>query len=228
MEKRFNTKLNKHFSKHNKTFFEKGSAIIRAGEEPSGAFFLKKGHVKMSYIFENGIEIIFNIFKPGSLFPIIWVVGEVENSYHYQAMTDIEVFKSSKAEVIKLLDKNPDILFELTKRIVIGFDGLLLNMRYILFGNSLLRVSSAIYIMVKRFGKKKAGGKFLVEIKLTHQDIASLSGISRETASIAIKKLERNGIITQKRGHLLVNDIKKLEKSIADISNVDISPIPNA
>lgn len=228
MDKRFNTKLNKHFSKHRKISFKKGHTIIRAGEEPSGAFFLKKGYVKMSYIFENGVEIIFNIFKPGSLFPIIWVIGEVDNSYHYQAMTDIEVFKSSKAEVIKLLDKNPDILFNITKRIVIGFDGLLLNIRHILFGNSLVRVSSAIYIMVKRFGRKKAGGKYLVEIKLTHQDIASLSGISRETASIAIKKLERSGVITQKRGHLLVNDIKKLEKSITDVSNVNISPIPDS
>ncbi len=228
MNKGLNTKLNKYFSKHKKIFYKKGSAIIRAGEEPSGAFFLKKGYVKMSYVFENGVEIIFNIFKPGSLFPIIWFVGEVDNSYDYQAMTDIEVFKSPKAEVLKLLDENPDILFNLTKRIVIGFDGLLLNIRHILFGNSLVRVSSAIYIMVKRFGRREKGGKFFIKIKLTHQDIASLSGISRETASIAIKKLERGGIITQKKGYFLVNDIKKLEESITDVSNVTISPIPDA
>ena len=116
----------------------------------------------------------------------------------------------------------------ITKRIVIGFDGLLLNMRRILFGNSLVRISSAIYIMGKRFGRRTADGKYLVEIKLTHQDIASLSGISRETASIAIKKLERDGVITQKRGHLLVNDIRKLEESVTEVSNVNISPIPDA
>jgi CRP/FNR family transcriptional regulator len=228
MENKFETKLNKHFSKHKNIFYKKGQILIRAGEEPSGAFFLKKGYVKMSYIFENGVEIIFNIFKPGSLFPIIWVVGEVENSYYYQAMTDIEVFKSPKQKIIKLLNNNPDILFNLTKRIVIGFDGLLLNIRHMLFGNSLIRVSSAIYIMVKRFGKRKMGGKYLIDIKLTHQDIASLSGISRETASIAIKKLERNGVITQQKGYLLVNDIKKLEKRIAEVSSENISPIPDA
>ncbi len=227
MDKGFNTKLNKYFSKHKKILLKRGNTIIRAGEEPSGAFFLKKGYVKMSYIFESGVEIIFNIFKPGSLFPIIWAVGGVDNSYDYQAMTDIEVFKSTKSEVIKLLDKNPDILFSLTKRILIGFDGLLVNIRHILFGNSLVRVSSAIYIMVKRFGGRMAEGKYLIKIKLTHQDIASLSGITRETASIAIKKLERSGILTKKKGYLLVNDIKKLEESITDVSNVAISPIPD-
>jgi CRP-like cAMP-binding protein len=228
MEKSVNTKLNKYFSRHKKILYKKGNTIVRAGEEPSGAFYLKKGYVKMSYIFENGVEIIFNIFKPGSLFPIIWAVGEVDNSYNYQAMTDIEVHISSKAKVIELLDKNPDILFNLTKRIVIGFDGLLLNIRHILFGNSLIRVSSAIYIMVKRFGRKKAGRKYYIEIKLTHQDIASLSGISRETASIAIKKLERRGIITQNKGYFYVNDIKELEDSISGVSNTIISPIPDA
>jgi len=228
MGKTFEAKLNIYFSKHKKVTFKKGNTIIRAGEEPSGAFFLKKGYVKMSYIFENGVEIIFNIFKPGSLFPIIWFVGGVDNSYNYQAMTDVELYKSKKSEVIKMLDENPDVLFDLTKRLVIGFDGLLLNIRHILFGNSVTRVCSAIYIMAKRFGKKRLGGKVLVEIKLTHQDIANLSGITRETASIAIKKLERQGVITQKKGYILVNNIKKLEKSITDVSNVSISPIPDA
>lgn len=228
MEKKFETKLNKYFSKYKKISFKKDSQIIRAGEEPTGAFFLKKGYVKMSYIFENGVEIIFNIFKPGSLFPIIWVIGDVENLYYYQAMTDIDVIKSPKTEVIKLLDENPDILFNLTRRLVIGFDGLLINLRHILFGNSVVRVSSALYIMAKRFGKKKQGGKVLVDIKLTHQDIASLSGISRETASIAIKKLKRNGVVSQKRGYFFVNDIKKLEESLTEVLNVSISPIPDA
>jgi len=228
MEKRFNTKLNKYFSKYKKVTFKKGSTIIRAGEEPSGAFYLKKGYVKMSYIFENGVEIIFNIFKPGSLFPIIWVVGDVENSYNYQAMTDVELHKSTKSEVIKMLDENPDILSNLMKRLVIGFDGLLLNIRQMLFGNSVVRVCSAIYIMAKRFGRKRPGGKVMVGIKLTHQDIASISGITRETASIAIKQLERKGVITQQKGYILVNDIKKLEESLIEVTNISISPIPDA
>jgi len=220
--------VNQHFSKYKRVVHKKGDMIIRGGEEPSGAYYLKKGYVKMSYIFENGVEIIFNIFKPGSLFPIIWVIGDVENSYHFQAMTNVEITWLSKNEVNKILADNPDILSHLMKRLVVGFDGLLLNIRQMLFGNSVTRVCSAIYIMSKRFGKKRRGGKVLVGIKLTHQDIASISGITRETASIAIKKLEREGVIKQQGGYMLVNNVKRLEQSMKDISNISVSPIPDA
>lgn len=58
--------------------------------------------------------------------------------------------------------------------------------------------------------KETGPDKFTVEFKITHQDIAALAGITRETASIQIKLLEEEGAISQKRGKRLIINRKLL------------------
>lgn len=38
----------------------------------------------------------------------------------------------------------------------------------------------------------------------------------------------KGGVLTQQRGYILLNNIKKLEDSIIEVSNISISPIPDA
>jgi CRP-like cAMP-binding protein len=52
---------------------------------------------------------------------------------------------------------------------------------------------------------------FELQLKLSHQEIADLSGVTRETMTTLVKELETEGIIDQKKGHWLINT-KKLEK----------------
>lgn len=82
-------------------------------------------------------------------------------------------------------------MFELTKKILIGLSGVLTNIEYMLCGNSQKRVIGAISLSAKRFGSKKRNGETIINMPLTHQDIANIAGIARETASIAIKKTRK-------------------------------------
>jgi len=52
----------------------------------------------------------------------------------------------------------------------------------------------------------------LIHIPLTHRDIAMLVGMTRETVSIEIKKLERKGIIEYKGRSIFVKDLRKLKE----------------
>ena len=211
MEKETSELIENFFSKFKTINYKKGEIIIRSEEEPAGIFFLKKGFVKMNIIFANGSEFTLNIFKPGSFFPMIWAIGGVENYYFFQTMSEVTVQRATKLELLDLLKNNPDVMFDITKRILIGMNGLLTNFQYLIFGNSINRVAAAIYICSKRFGETNKNGEIVIKIKLTHQDIANLAGMVRETASISIKKLERKGIIDHLNRLILVKDLKKLE-----------------
>src|SRR4030067_2058893 len=90
--------------------YKKGELIIRADDPPSGIFYLKSGFVRLYSISKDGQDITFNIFKPGSYFPMFWAIGNSPNSYYFEAMTRIEVMKAPKEELIKFLKSNPDNL----------------------------------------------------------------------------------------------------------------------
>src|SRR3989338_3199443 len=186
-----NNSLDDFFSQYNVLSYDKDQIIIHADDIPTGDFYLKSGFVKMSSILENGREITLNIFKPGSYFPMIWAITDIPDTYFYKTIAPTELQRAPRDLLIEFVKKNPEALYRLTKRILIGVKGLLLNIEHQLSGDSYHRVIAALVLSTKRFGVKGKSGKFLIKLPLTHQEIADLAGLTRETVSLAIEKLAK-------------------------------------
>ncbi len=205
-------KLREFFSSSKILTYKRGEIILRSDDSPQGIIFLEDGYVKMNTIFPDGRELTLNIFKPQTYFPMTWAIADIPNTYFYQAMTNLKIRRMPKNLFLEFMDKNPDVLRELTTRILIGLDGLLTNIRYILSGSSRYRVAAAILLCARRFGKKTGANSVSVMLPLTHQDIGNIAGITRETATIAIDKLQKQGLITHHYRHLIVNKFDELTR----------------
>lgn len=196
--------LKDFFTKHKKVNLPKNETLIRADEYPKGIYFLNKGYVKMNTLFEDGSEITVNIFKPNSFFPMIWAFSNTKSKYFYQTITPIEAYLAPKDKVLAYLKDNPDALFDLTKRVMVGLDGLLGNLQNLLHGSADARISSALLILSKRFGLPQKDGSTIINLRFTHQDIANLAGVTRETASIILKKFEKDNLISYRKRLIIV------------------------
>src|SRR3990170_3991305 len=198
MDKDINQKLLGFFSKHVLQSYKRGEILIRAEEEPPGVFYMINGYVKMASIFENGSELTVNIFKQGAFFPMLWAIADSDNAYFYQAMTSTEVFKATRGDALKFINDNPDVLYDLTRRLLVGMDGLLSTTQQLLYGNAYKRVASAFIVSAKRFGKSFKNKNVLIDIPLTHQDIANLAGITRKTTKQRVNLSEKSKIYSKK------------------------------
>ena len=125
-------------------------------------------------------------------------------------MGPVELELAPRNEFVKFIKENNDVLFELTVRILIRLGGLIERMNYLVFGNAYNKVASIISICAQRFGDLERAG-IVIGVPLTHKDIANLIGVARETVSIEIKKLEKEGILSFKGKHIIVKDQKKLK-----------------
>jgi CRP/FNR family transcriptional regulator, cyclic AMP receptor protein len=197
--------------------FRKGDVLIRSDEEPRGIYFLYSGVVKMSTISKDGTEIVFNLFKPGSFFPMIWAITETKNLYEFQAITSTIIYRVSRKDTLEFLEKENTAYIDLIKRILTGFDNLLRGLQFLLFGNSTKRVAAALLILGRRFGQK-TGKDVTLKIKIRHEDIAGMAALSRETVSLAIGELEEKKIIQQKRRLFIINKPDEL-KAIAGMED---------
>lgn len=203
-------KVDSYFAKYKLLTFKKGAMIINLADEPSGVFYLKEGYVKMNTILANGNELTLNIYKPGSFFPMFWALGGVSNNYAFTAMTEVHLHKVSRVEITDFLKENSEVAFDLIRRILAGMDGLVTNFRHLLVGSADTRVASALVLAAKRFGESNSTGAITIKLNLTHQDIANLAGISRETASIAIGKLVKEKIVSQVKRRFVISDMDAL------------------
>lgn len=215
MDNLIDKKLKRFFSTYKLIYYKNREIIIRDEDTPSGIYFLVKGFVRMDTLFENGSEVTFNIFKPGTFFPTFWALGEIENSYNFSAMGDVKVLRCPKTDFLAFLEKNPDIYYDLTKRLIVGVEGLLRGVKVIIKEKAGKRVVWSILMLAGRFGKPTKGDNTKIEIKLTHQDIARISNLTRESASLEIGKLCKRELISFNKGVIRINNIERLQGIIS-------------
>ncbi|OGM11877.1 hypothetical protein A2V80_02080 [Candidatus Woesebacteria bacterium RBG_16_39_8b] len=204
------TKLRNFFANYKYKRYKKGEIIIRDSDEPEAIYYIVSGFVKNYSITPDGKELTLNIYKPGSYFPIYLALGRMPNYYYFQAMSDVVVFKAPLKDVELLLAEDHEILYELTKRLSIGLNGLLIRMQYLLLNDAYNKVVSTFVFLAKRFGENGKNGEVLIKLPITHYEISNLACLTRETTSVEIKKLQKMGLINKRGDLYVINNIKEL------------------
>ncbi|MBF8250035.1 MAG: CarD family transcriptional regulator [Candidatus Levybacteria bacterium] len=207
--------LNNFFSKYKKYRYKKGEIILRGGDAPQGVYFIHKGYVRDYSISKDGEELTLIIFKPEDFFPMNWVFNDNPNLHYFEAMTAVELWRCPKKDFTVFLKANPDVFFELSSHVTLRLGGLLQRMEYLAFGNAYEKVASILMICAERFGEKSDRG-IRIPIPLTHKDLAMLVGMTRETVSIEIKKLERKGIVEDDKRSIIITSMRRLKSESLD------------
>ena len=167
MDQTVQIKVDGFFRKYKKHSYKKGEMLIRADDEPQGTMYLTRGRVKAYSISRKGEEVIVNIFKEGSFFPMSWAVTDSPNTYFYEALTEVELWRAPKNDVVVFLRTEPDVLFDLLRRVFIGVDGILQRMSYLMGEDAYTRLIAELVITAKRFGEKTEEGA--VELKISEK-----------------------------------------------------------
>lgn len=212
MKDEVSKKLDSFFTKYKHQTYRKGEILVRGDDEPSGIFYLTKGQVKMYLISEKGDEVVLNIFKPISFFPMSWAINSTKNVYFFEAMNEVSLCKAPKEDVIAFVKNNPDILFDLLSRVYRGIDGVFTKMAYLMSGNAHIRLITELLIMAKRFGVKDVNGA--IEIAISEKDIGTQTGLTRETVSRELRVLKEQGLVDLKRNMLTIKDVTALQEEI--------------
>ena len=203
--------LDSFFARYMLITYKKRQLIIRAEDTPLGAFFLKKGYVRQYLISHEGHELTTSIYKPLDIFPLNWVLNNTPSRYHFESMTDVQILRAPKQRFLELVENQPELFFKLVSRLINRLDAFSERMEYLAFGHAGQKVAAILLILAERFGQEKEK-EICIKIPLTHRDIASLLGLTRETVSIEMKKLENMGIFKQKRHTVFIKNLNLLKK----------------
>lgn len=205
--------LDTFFGNYTKIKYKKGDIIIRPLDVPQGIFYLKKGFVRMYLLGANGAMLMLQIYKPNSFFPMTWGVNNTPNMYYFEAMNKVEVMRAPKEDVIKFLQKNPDVLYDLASRLLTGFTGILKRIEHLVMDNAYDKTILLLLYLAENIGEKEGKGVKL-SIHVTHREISAWIGTTRETASLQVEKLEKKKIIVYHRRDLIIPDLKLLESEL--------------
>lgn len=210
MNEKLKKKIESFFLNFPQLKLQKGDAI-KIDKDSSEVYYLKKGYVREYTFSPQGVELTLHVFAPGSFFPMTEVLAGIKNRYYYEALTFVELYETPKEKVLNFFRREPDVVLDLTRRLLLGVDKLLMRIEYLVFGRAETKVASALLFLGRHFGTRKSDE---VEVKqpFTHRDIAAFAGISRETASRELEKLRKRKLIRYHNRRIILKDYLILKK----------------
>lgn len=205
--------LDTFFGKFTKMKYKKGEIIMRAEDTPQGIFYLKKGYVRQFMVSQSGAMLMLQIFKPNSFFPLMWALNDTVNTYYYEAMTPVEVWRAPKAAVVEFLHEYPAVTFNLSRRLLMGLVGMQRRMEYLVMDNAYDKTLLLLLYLAQNLGEKEGKGVVL-PVPVTHREISAWIGTTRETASLQVEMLKKRGLITYRKRQLFISSVKALESEL--------------
>lgn len=200
-------KLEDFFGKHKAAIFKKGDLILRPSDGEFGIFYIKKGSVRLYNITKSGREVTYHIANPGTYFPIMLVFAGKKNTYYFEAMERTEVYIAPTDQVLQFIKSDSQIQMDIIIRFSNALSGFMLKIEDLLTDSAYGQVASLLRYFARKFGIKTETG-MLIKLRLTHTEIASWLGISRETVTRQLKQMQEKGELNYQDGFFLIKNVK--------------------
>lgn len=172
-----------------------GEVVIRLDEPIANIYYLVEGRVAQYAAASDGSDFVVHIFRPGSFFPVAMVLANIPNRFTFKAKSRAVTRVAPAKEVMNFLDNNPKALYDLTKRVLRGLFGVVNRLEKALGLKAQERIMSLLTYLSESHGKDSAEGR-KISFPLTHSDIASWLGLTRETVNRQMLALQKKKLIS--------------------------------
>lgn len=188
--------------------YPKNQIVFYQGDPLTNICLITKGYVKAYTILDSGDTRTLFLLGPGDIFPIAFsttLEWERYNiRYFYQSITDVDIEMIEKQIFKSKVDSDPMIMNTYITYMAATNEAIIHQLEMMKTKGAINKVAFLLPYLVKKLGQEVGKDTYQLNIKLSHQEIADLTGLTRETTTQQVKKLEKEGTIIQKRGTWII------------------------
>ena len=177
--------------------FERGKTIFFPGDPAERVYFLLKGAVKLSRVYEAGEEITVALLRENSVFGVLSLITgqRSDRFYHAVAFTPVELMSAPIEQVEKSLQQYPELSMLMLRGLssrILQTEMMIETLAHRDMGS---RLVSFLLILCRDFGVPTGEG-IRIDLKLSHQAIAEAIGSTRVTVTRLLGELRQEGMIS--------------------------------
>lgn len=194
-----------------------GSIILREGDPGDTCYILRSGTARVVRQHADGRAITLTNLGPGEIFGELAMFDGEVRSATVEAVDEVRAVAILAGDLKRLLNEHPEIAVKLLGALAERLRET--NAR--ISRQSFQKVSSRVAgVLVELAETGTRGGigagdpTAEVVVRSTQADLAQLAGTSREAASRFLATLQRAGVLTTKRGRIVVHDPSALHRYI--------------
>jgi CRP/FNR family cyclic AMP-dependent transcriptional regulator len=210
--------IGKLFENGRTKLYPKNQLIQYQGDPLSHIHVIKKGFAKAYTILDSGDTRTILILGSGDIFPLAFSASlEWENyqiRYFYQTLSECEIITLPSDVMKEHIEANKRTMGIYMNYLAASNQAVMRQLEVMKNKKAIDKVAMLLPYLVAKTGKRIRPNVYQLQLKLSHQELADLSGVTRETTTTLVKELEKAGVIDQHRGYWLINT-----KALATISN---------
>ncbi len=184
---------------------------VYLADEPSNHLnILLKGTIKIGTHSSDGKEIIKSIIHPQAIFGEMCIMGQTKRADFAKSMSNgIEYFSVSKDVFMELMKSNSLLSQNFMTDIGCRLTRAETRLESLIFKDARSRIIDFLKDSLEKRGRQ-VGFEMMFKHSLTQQDIANLTGTSRQTVTSVLNELKKENLIYFTRKSILVRDMAKL------------------
>lgn len=181
--------------------FSRHQVIYFTGDPPDALFQIKSGRVKVVRISTEGKEKIIDIYQTGDFFGELCICGGGKRADQAIALEDVEVTSFKMQGLLQLLPTKPELTLDLLQLVCGRLAEYQDQIATLAFDNVPVRLAREILRLSDGPGNQREenGNGVQLGVNLTHEDLASLIGTSREIITTLMNRFRQNGLVDYNR-----------------------------
>lgn len=187
--------------------FKKGQVILYEEDTNQYMYSVLKGEVKVFYTTEDGKESVVAFHGAGESFGEVSLIDQQTIPATVAAVEPSLVMIVGRDDFFEIVYNLPKVMNRLLLLLAARLRQSLSQVRMLHFKDASYRIKTAISDMSSERGEQVPEG-VLIKLRLTHQNIADMTGLTRETVTRVIDKWKKSGLLSidENRYMLITND----------------------
>lgn len=194
--------------------FRRGEPVYLPSDAADAAMVLAEGRVKIGSVTGDGKQTILAFIEPGELFGELAALdGEPREEFAEAAEKSHVVLVPADA-LRDLIEQDAAVAIGVTKLIGLRRRRIERRLKSLLFRSNRQRLVSLLTELAEQYGEPSSDPPGVrLGIKLSHQDMASVIGSTRETVTVVLGELQSEGLVTVGRRRLVIADPASLARA---------------
>lgn len=193
--------------------FERKSLIYLPADQNDAVLLLVSGRVKLYHITGEGKQTLLAIIDPGEIFGELALFNSGKKEEFAETMQPSSVIMIPGSEIQRLMEEHSTVSLGVTRLMGLRRWRIERRLKSLLFRSTRDRLVYLLLELAEKYGRRTTEG-VLIATKISHQEMSSMIGSTRETVTNQLGELQLEGNLRVRRRQLILPDIARLATTI--------------
>jgi CRP/FNR family transcriptional regulator, cyclic AMP receptor protein len=189
----------------------KGAAVWTQGDPADCVAFLYSGKAMSSYQSRNGKTGTTGFWCAGDLLGAGDLGGSTARQMTVRCVEPCVVYLLPFERFDDLVRRFPELAQAMIRAMSVRLRWVSLLAVTLETESALQRICAVLLALSERFGAACEQG-VLIELNLTHENLAAIAGVSRQFANSTLRELRRRGLLANRKRSLIITDTAALDR----------------